>query len=279
MKKFLSVILVLILCFSLAQPVFAADVHRGIDVSQWQGDIDYSRVRDAGIRVVYIKAGEGSRFVDPYFERNYRGARDARLDIGFYHFVTARSVDEGRRQARFFATLVNEKNMECRPAMDFEEFGDLSRREINRIARAYMEELERLTGFRPMLYSDASNAENLWDRRLSRYPLWVADYGRDEPYTTGPWRTWTGFQYSDRGRIDGIDGLVDLDRFKDGAYLRREERVRERPLVYEVRRGDTLSQIARRFDTTVERIATLNRLENPNLIFPGEKLIIRREAR
>ncbi|MCQ4637523.1 hypothetical protein NE619_12370 [Anaerovorax odorimutans] len=236
MKKVLSAVLVLILCFSLAQPAFAASEHRGIDVSQWQGRIDYARVRDAGIRVVYMKAGEGSQFVDPYFERNYREARKHRLDIGFYHFVTARSVDEGRRQAHFFASLINEKNMECRPAMDFEQFGDLSKREINAIARAYMEELEKLTGLKPMVYSDASNAQNLWDRRLARYPLWVADYGRDEPYSTGHWRAWEGFQYSDRGRISGIDGLVDLDRFKDGVYLKHHEKVKARPEVQRTKR-------------------------------------------
>lgn len=272
MKRILTVVLVLILCFSVAQPVFAASEQRGIDVSQWQGRIDYAKVRDTGIRVVYMKAGEGSRFVDPYFERNYREARRHHLDIGFYHFVTARTVDEGRRQAHFFATLINERKIECRPAMDFEEFGDLSRREVNAIARAYMSELEKLTGLRPMLYSDASNVQSLWARHFARYPLWIADYGRDEPYTTGHWRTWEGFQYSDRGRISGIDGLVDLNRFKDGVYLKHHERVRERPVVYRVKRGDTLAQIARRYDTTVERIAELN----PDLIRPGEKLIIRR---
>lgn len=276
MKKILSIALAFILCFAVAQPAFAAAEHRGIDVSQWQGDIDYARVRDAGIQIVYMKAGEGSGFVDPYFERNYREARRHHLDIGFYHFVTARTVDEGRRQAHFFATLINEKDMECRPAMDFEQVSGLTKREANAIARAYMEELERLTGYRPVVYSNAYDAQVLWERSLARYPLWIADYGRDEPYTTGHWSDWEGFQYSDKGRISGVRGLVDLDRFKDGMYLRQEEKEKERPVVYHVKSGDTLYSIARRFDTTVERLVELNRIENPNLIYPGQKLIIKR---
>ena len=68
----------------------------GIDVSHWEGRIDFSEVRRAGIRIVYIKASEGDREVDPDFERNYREAQTAGLKIGFYHYLTARTVEEGR---------------------------------------------------------------------------------------------------------------------------------------------------------------------------------------
>ncbi len=226
MKKILSMVLVLVLCLTLSQPAFAAVEHRGIDVSEWQGDINYRQVKDAGIRIVYIKAGEGSRSVDPYFERNYRNARKARLDIGFYHYVTARTVDQGRRQARFFASLIREKRMNCRPAMDFEQVSGLTRAEANAIAKAYMRELHRLTKCRPIVYSNAYDAKVLWDRELARYPLWIADYGPRRPSTTGNWKHWQGFQYSDKGRIRGIHGHVDLDRFKDGIYLKEREKHR-----------------------------------------------------
>ena len=94
----------------------------GIDVSHWEGRIDFSEVRRAGIRIVYIKASEGDREVDPDFERNYREAQTAGLKIGFYHYLTARTVEEGREQARHFAGVIREKHYEACPAMDFESF-------------------------------------------------------------------------------------------------------------------------------------------------------------
>ncbi|NBI62406.1 hypothetical protein D3Z38_04865 [Clostridiales bacterium] len=226
MRKILSMVLILAFCLSLPQPVFGAAEHRGIDVSQWQGSINYRQVKNAGIRIVYIKAGEGSGSVDPYFERNYRAAKRAGLDVGFYHYVTARTVAEGRRQARFFTSLIQTKKMECRPAMDFEQVSGLSRDEANAIARAYLRELYRLTKCRPIVYSNAYDAHVLWDQSLTRYPLWIADYGVREPYTTGKWRHWQGFQYDDKGEVRGIHGHVDLNRFRDGVYLKDLEKRR-----------------------------------------------------
>ena len=274
MKKILSMILVSVLCFGAVHPVSAAAEHRGIDVSQWQGEIDFGEVRDFGVRVVYIRAGEGGNFIDPYFERNYREARRNRLDVGLYHYVTARTVSEGRRQAHFFAALINDKEVQCRPAMDFEQVSGLTRGEANAIARAYMEELERLTGYRPAFYSNAYDVRTLWEEDLVKYPLWIAEYGSDTEPETGKWHTWDGLQYTDKGDVGGIRGLVDLDRFKDGIYLSDEENEKERPAVYHVKSGDTLIGIARRYGTTVERLMDWNHIYNPNLIYPGERLII-----
>lgn len=139
-----------------------------------------------------------------------------------------------------------------------------------------MAELERLTGYRPVFYSNAYDARALWEKRLSRYPLWVAEYGSSRAPSTGSWRTWEGFQYSDKGRIPGVRGLVDLDRFKDGIYLKHEEKSAKRPIVYRVKAGDTLSHIALRCHTTSARLAKLNRIKNPDRIYPGERLIIKR---
>lgn len=224
MRKILSIALMLAFCFSLAPPVFGAAEHKGMDVSQWQGSINYTKVKKAGIEIVYIKAGEGSESVDPYFERNYEGARKAKMDVGFYHYVTARTVKEGRRQARFFASLLHTKKMECRPAMDFEQVAGLTRTEANAIAKAYLQELFRLTKCRPIVYSNVYDAQVLWDQGLTRYPLWIADYGTNKPYSTGKWVRWQGFQYDNKGEVAGVHGHVDLDWFKDGIYLDEQEK-------------------------------------------------------
>ena len=75
--------------------------YEGIDVSQWQGYIDYKKVKEAGIEVVYIKSSEGTDFKDPYFETNYENAKRNNLKIGFYHFVRARNTAEAEEEARF----------------------------------------------------------------------------------------------------------------------------------------------------------------------------------
>lgn len=193
----------------------------GIDVSHWEGDIDFRRVKESGIRFVYIKSSEGDSYIDPDFERNYREARKNRLKIGFYHYVTARTEDEARREARHFASVIRGKRYHGRPVMDFESFGSLSRERINEISLAFLQELREASGRPPAIYSDASNAANTFDARLTVYPLWIAEYGTSHPDMQNPWRRWSGWQYADRGRVRGIHGTVDRDYFTEEMLVSR----------------------------------------------------------
>ena len=192
----------------------------GIDVSEWQGKINWRKVAESGIEYAYIRACVGSRFVDSQCHRNHIEAKRNRIKTGFYHYITARSVDQARRQARFFARTIEPYRYDMRPVMDFETFGSLSREEVNRIAIAYLRELERSTGRPVAIYSDSNNAMHRFtDSRLLRYPLWVAAYGVDQP-ETGHWERFAGWQYADNGRIEGInDDSVDLDYFRTGLML------------------------------------------------------------
>ena len=263
--------------------------YRGIDISEFQGEIDFEEVRRSGIEAVYIRAGAGE-YTDEYFAENYERARAAGLKIGFYHYVTARSVDEGRRQARFFASLAAGREPDMRLAMDFEYFGSLSVSQINAISEAYLDELTALTRREAVIYSDLSNARNIFSRALAeKYPLWAAQYGADEPSANGKWREWVGFQYTDEGRVGGIYGNVDRNIFTEGIFLsdsgridgekRTSVRARTRTLTVYVRTGDTLWAIAREYGTTVEAIARENRIVDPNRIFAGERLRITLPAR
>jgi lysozyme len=266
-----------------ALPVSAASqVYPGMDVSEWQGDIDFEAVRESGVETVYIRAGEGSDYIDRYFESNYEKASAAGLKIGFYHYVTAANPAEAAKQARFFYSLIEGKSFDCYPAMDFESFPGLDRDAINAIASAYLDTLSNLLNYRPAIYSDAYNAANTWDASLTAYPLWVAEYGVMQPQNLGPWEDWAGFQYSDSGQIPGIEGNVDLDQFKDTIFIQPEESENGTggtpQTTYTVQAGDTLWAIARRFGTTVSELAAQNRLSNPNLIFPGQILILPRST-
>lgn len=263
--------------------------YRGIDISEFQGEIDFEEVRRSGIEAVYIRVGSGE-YTDEYFAENYERAKAAGLKIGFYHYVTARSVDEGRRQARFFASLAAGREPDMRLAMDFEYFGSLSVSQINAISEAYLDELTALTRREAVIYSDLSNARNIFSRALAeKYPLWAAQYGADEPSANGKWREWVGFQYTDEGRVGGIYGNVDRNIFTEGIFLsdswridgekRTAVRARTRTVTVYVRAGDTLWAIAREYGTTVEAIARENRIVDPNRIFAGERLRITLPAR
>lgn len=263
--------------------------YRGIDISEFQGEIDFEEVRRSGIEAVYIRVGSGE-YTDEYFAENYERAKAAGLKIGFYHYVTARSVEEGRRQARFFASLAAGREPDMRLAMDFEYFGSLSVSQINAISEAYLDELTALTKREAVIYSDLSNARNIFSRALAeKYPLWAAQYGADEPSANGKWREWVGFQYTDEGRVGGIYGNVDRNIFTEGIFLsdsgridgekRTFVRARTRTLTVYVRAGDTLWAIAREYGTTVEAIARENRIVDPNKIFAGERLRITLPAR
>ena len=263
--------------------------YRGIDISEFQGEIDFEEVRRSGIEAVYIRVGAGE-YTDEYFAENYERAKAAGLKIGFYHYVTARSVDEGRRQARFFASLAAGREPDMRLAMDFEYFGSLSVSQINAISEAYLDELTALTKRGTVIYSDLSNARNIFSRALAeKYPLWAAQYGADEPSANGKWREWVGFQYTDEGRVGGIYGNVDRNIFTEGIFLsdsgridgekRISVRARTRTLTVYVRTGDTLWAIAREYGTTVEAIVRENRIADPNRIFAGERLRITLPAR
>ena len=163
----------------LGQPV------QGMDVSAWQGEIDFEQVRAWGIRTVYIRAAVGQGRQDKDWRANYRKAKAAGLKVGLYHYVTARSQDQAREQAEFFAGLMEGLDMDCRPAMDFESFGDMSKEQINQAALAYVTRLERLCGGKPAVYSNSWTAAHVFDQRLADYPLWIAEYGPDQPREGG----------------------------------------------------------------------------------------------
>ena len=275
--------------YILIAPVYAfgpssSNIYDGIDVSGWQGNIDYSEVASSGIEIVYMKASEGTSFVDPYFNQNYTNAKANGLKVGFYHYLTARSNSEAVAQANFFVSTISGMIPDCRLAMDFESFGSLSAEEINEIGLTFMQTVESLSGKEMVIYSDTSNASNIFGGGLTNYPLWVAQYEVEEPTPNGNWNSWVGWQYTDAGEISGINGYVDRDRFTDGILLNENSEV---PLpdntnkpsaggttTITIQRGQTLSGIALEYNTTVQILVELNNIANPNLIYAGSTLIV-----
>lgn len=116
------------------------EIYEGIDVSAYQGYINYQRVKSNGIEVVYIKASEGTYLEDPYFRTNYNNAKENELKVGFYHFIRARNEEEAIKEAEFFSKVIAGTTPDCRLAIDFEVFGNLNREEINRISIVFLRE-------------------------------------------------------------------------------------------------------------------------------------------
>ena len=258
------------------------EIYEGIDVSRWQGNIDFEKVANDGIEIVYIKATEGTSYVSPTFESSYQNAKKSRLKVGFYHYVTARNITSAQKEAEFFASKIAGKDFECRLAMDFEEFGNLSKEEINAIGLAFIKKLEEITGKPVVVYSNTYTARTIWEGEILNYPLWVAEYGVSKPENNGKWNTYVGWQYTDMGVINGINGYVDRNRFTKDIFINEngESNVIEpRPPTSDntneyinvvIKRGDTLSGLARRYNTTVQELVNLNNIQNPNLIYVGQ---------
>lgn len=290
----------IIVCYILPTKVFAFGpssniIYQGIDVSGYQGNINFREVKEAGIDIVYIKSSEGSNYIDSHFERNYEQARANGLKIGFYHYVTARTEEQARRQAQFFVSVISGKVADCKLAMDFESFGSLSREEINRIGLVFLQTVEQLSGKEVILYSNAYTANNIWRGELTNYPLWVAQYGVNEPQNNGTWDSWAGWQYTDMGEVNGISTYVDRNRFTQEVLLDdtaivppveqpedsdqgEGEGGNEQPttntMEITIQWGDTLSELAIQYHTTVAELVRLNDIQNPNLIYAGETLIV-----
>ena len=213
-------------CYALSPS--SEDLFEGIDVSSWQGYIDYNQVKNDGIEIVYIKASQGQNYKDPYFEINYENAKLNGLKVGVYHYLTARSITEAEREAEFFSSIISEKQIDCKLAIDFEDFGELSKENINDITRAFAEKVEELTEKDVIIYSDLYNAKNTFTL-AEEYPLWVAFYGnyKEMELTQLAWENWQGQQYSDIGKIGGISDYVDRDLFTSDILLDNSEKIRK----------------------------------------------------
>ncbi|MBQ9014206.1 MAG: LysM peptidoglycan-binding domain-containing protein, partial [Bacilli bacterium] len=157
---------------------------------------------------------------------------------------------------------------------------------INEISKSFLETLKNVSGKDVVIYSDAYNARSVFSQELANiYPIWVAEYFVEEPENNGKWNSWVGFQYSDEGRISGISGNVDLDKYTEEIFLLDKspinsnsdytnDSINNLDSYIIVRYGETLSYIANRYNTTVENLTSLNNISNPNLIYVGQKIYI-----
>ena len=202
--------------------VFPSGYHvHGIDVSHHQGSIDWELLRNRGtindepVSFVFMKATEGTSFVDSKFRQNFSATGQYGFTRGAYHFY--RPSLSAKAQADFYISQVKLQPGDLPPVLDIEvrpaagQSVDAFRKDI----LTWLDCVEKHYGVKPILYTYHSyHQQYLRDTTFQQYPYWIAHYYVDSVSYNGPWHFW---QHTDHGRLPGIKGDVDLNVF-NGSY-------------------------------------------------------------
>jgi lysozyme len=261
----------------------------GIDVSYWNAGIDWPKVRAAGQRYVFAKATEGDSYADPTFDDNWRGAKSAGLLRGAYHFF--RSNVDPKKQANKFIDYVKSMNDngELPPVLDLETNDGQTKEKVIARVKTWLDLVETAFNKRPVIYSaqyflqdylsEAGGGPPAWAKD---YPLWLAQYPTIyldgvQPTLPRGWFKWTFWQYSDKGRVNGINAKVDMNVFNGtledlytfaGAEIVTKKS--ETSPKHTVVAGDSFESIANKYGVTVRELVTAN----PQLLKTGEQLTV-----
>ena len=188
----------------------------GVDVSRWQGDIDWMRLRTQGANFAFIKATDGGDHLDPMFQKNWRQAKEAGIRRGAYHFFYWCRVASS--QAEWFIRNVPKDPDALPPVIDAEYNGDsackkrLSRAKYVEKIRVFAEMLERHYGKRPIIYTAPDFYEDNLSGELKDYHFWLRSVAA-HPSQRYPNRRWLFWQYSGSGLSHGVTGRIDLNVF------------------------------------------------------------------
>ncbi len=201
----------------------------GIDISSWQGKIDWARVKSSGVDFAFIKATQGSSYTNPNFHSDWKEAKEQNIPRGAYHFFDPRVPVE--KQVLHFVSTVNElHDGDLPPVLDLEnESWWLAIAPAKRISMvmAWLEAVEAKFGLPPIIYTGFYFARDVLKTgrhaELVRYKLWIAHYTKAPlPLIPAPWSTFTFWQFTDHAKVAGITGNVDKNRFagSNGDLLR-----------------------------------------------------------
>jgi lysozyme len=260
----------------------------GIDVSYWNAGIDWPKVRATGQRYVFTKATEGSSYSDPTFDDNWRGAKKAGLLRGAYHFFRC-NIDPKKQATRFidYVQSMND-NGELPPVLDLETNDGQTKDKILERAKTWLDLVEAAFGKKPIIYSGQYFLQDYFSEVgggppswAKDYPLWLAQYPNQyvpgmRPSLPRGWFKWTFWQYSDKGRVNGINAKVDLNLFNgslDDLYKFASATPvtpDQTPKKHVIAAGDTFESVAIKYGLTVRELVSAN----PQLLKTGEQLTI-----
>ncbi|MDY7093673.1 MAG: GH25 family lysozyme [Acidobacteriota bacterium] len=189
-------------------------LHQGVDVSVHSGAVDWQAVADAGHHYAYLKATEGVDLKDSAFDDHWQRAKEAGLVRGAYHFYV--TEDDPEEQAQFFIENVELRPGDLVPVVDVEVLGHGTEPGLPNRLRRFLEIIEDHYGVKPMIYT----SPNFWNRHVATnfgdYPLWIAEYGVEQPQLPNGWDDWHLWQWEDDPQVPGVE--KDADR----SHLNRE---------------------------------------------------------
>lgn len=182
---------------------------KGVDISQHNGDVDFGRVKSAGIEFVILRAGYGKCIsqIDLDFYRNYKNAKENGLKVGAYWYSYASNPDEALLEAKVFCEVVKGLDFDLPLYYDIEENTSLKQATAN--IQTFCNYLES-QGYFAGVYANANAFNNFIDSSIkSRYTTWLAHWADKPAFVSPMW------QNSSTGRIDGVKGYVDTDIAND----------------------------------------------------------------
>ena len=187
----------------------------GIDVSGWQGEIDYEKVRDAGVEFVFIKVGGtkgigGDYYVDSKFIRNIEGFNKVGIPVGVYIFSYVKAKEQAIADANWVLEQIKDYDVELPVVYDWENWSDFKEFEssfftLTSNAKTFLDIVSD-AGYKGALYGSKNYLEQIW-LTLDEYETWLAHYNSKTTYS----KDFTYWQICDNGRIDGINADVDID--------------------------------------------------------------------
>ena len=199
---------------SVARPIEdSREYVYGIDVSKYQGDIDWAQVAASGVKFAILRAGsqnDSGPYIDPYFEKNYAGAKAAGIAVGAYIFTYAKTEAEQNDEILTILPALEGKTFEYPVFVDVEDksLAGIGKVALTQLVKRYMDIIDQ-KGFVPGWYSYTNYINNyLCPETLEAYPLWVADYRSSLGYA-GNYHIW---QHTSSGTVPGITGKVDLNK-------------------------------------------------------------------
>ena len=178
----------------------------GVDVSRYQGNIDWPVIASQNIKFAFIKATEGSSHQDPCFAENWEEVKKTNIYSGAYHFFSFESSGETQAQ-NFINTVGDLENTNLPPVIDLEFYGDysaapLSRKETQEILNTLLKRLEEYYHVKPIIYTTSkAYCHYMLGGGYGEYPLWFRNTYQE------PFAGWSFWQYSDKGRLKGYDGI------------------------------------------------------------------------
>lgn len=230
---------------------------KGIDISAYQGNVDFNQVKASGVEVVYIKATEGVTYTDPPVKSYYEGAKAAGLKVGFYHFLRA---NYPIAEAQHFLDVIKDLPADCKYAIDVEVALGQTAQQIQNNVRQFAAYLKQ-QGKDVVIYTYSSFFKDYLN--ITDIPLWIAEYGVNKPNVSVPY---IGFQYSETGAVNGINGNVDLDEFSDSILLSSTgttQTVQQIPQRQIKQGNDTIKTIQTQLNTLLKKGLTVDGIEGP----------------